>query len=194
MGEDKKDNLIQAALMLFEEQGYHTTKISDIVREAGVAQGTFYLYFKSKEDMFRSIAEACLEEIVVALQQGGVSKDTDEQKDYLMIRRALEVYHENKTILKIINRHGVGSQEIAGVSEAFYQQIMMVIKQALRDEAMYANYSEDQLEIIAFSKIGMVEMVAYQWFVVKNCGSETINALAQIIVGDLGPCKFKAME
>jgi AcrR family transcriptional regulator len=191
LGEDKKDNLIQAALKLFEEQGYHTTKVSDIVREAGVAQGTFYLYFKSKEDVFRCIAEACLEEIAVALQQNGVCTGTDEEQYYRMIRRALEVYHDNKTILKIISLHGVGSQEIAAVSEAFYQQIMVIIKQTLRGAAIYANYSEQQLEIAAFAKIGMVEMVAYQWFVVRNYGSETIESVAQIIVGMSEPCKLE---
>jgi AcrR family transcriptional regulator len=190
LGEDKKDNLIQAALKLFEDQGYHTTKVSDIVREAGVAQGTFYLYFKSKEDMFRSIAEACLEQITVALQKDGALTGTDEEQYYGMMRRALEVYYDNQTILKIIKFHGLGSQEIASVSEVFYQQSMLIIKQTLRGVAMYANYSEQQLEIVAFAKIGMVEMVAYQWFVVRNYGRDTIEAVAQIIVGINGSCKF----
>jgi AcrR family transcriptional regulator len=194
LGEEKKDNLIEAALKLFEEQGYHATKVSDIVREAGVAQGTFYLYFKSKEDMFRSIAESCLEAIAVALQQDGGCKGTDEEQYYGMIHRTLQTYYDNKTILKIIKQHGVASQEIASVSEAFYQQMMIIIKSVLREAAIFADYSEQQLEIAAYAKIGMVEMVAYQWFVVQNHGAETIESVARIIVGIDEPCKIEVTE
>jgi AcrR family transcriptional regulator len=194
MGEEKKDSLIEAALQLFEEQGYHTTKVSDIVREAGVAQGTFYLYFKSKEDMFRRIAEACLDEIAVALKEDGGCNGTDEEQYYRMIHRALEVYFDNKTILKIIYRHGVASQEIAEVSEAFYQKMMMIIKQSLKESKVYTNYSELQLEIAAYAKIGMVEMVAYQWFVVKNYGAEYIDSITQIVLGMGSPCKIEVTE
>ncbi|MBX0312473.1 MAG: TetR/AcrR family transcriptional regulator, partial [Sulfurihydrogenibium sp.] len=41
-----KDKIIVAAKELFSTKGYHETKVSDIVEKAGVAQGTFYLYFK----------------------------------------------------------------------------------------------------------------------------------------------------
>ena len=49
---DTKLKLIDAAVKVFSEKGYFNTRVSDIVREAGVAQGTFYIYFKSKEDAF----------------------------------------------------------------------------------------------------------------------------------------------
>lgn len=40
-GEERRDQIIRIAMERFATQGYHQTKISDIVREAGVAQGTF---------------------------------------------------------------------------------------------------------------------------------------------------------
>ena len=50
-----KDYLLDAAVRKFHQKGYQKTRISDIVSEAGVAQGTFYLYFKSKEEIFKNI-------------------------------------------------------------------------------------------------------------------------------------------
>jgi len=47
-----KDKIIESAIKVFAEKGFWKTKVSDIVKEAGVAQGTFYIYFKSKEDCF----------------------------------------------------------------------------------------------------------------------------------------------
>jgi AcrR family transcriptional regulator len=194
MGEDKKDNIIEAALTLFEEQGYHQTKVSDIVRDAGVAQGTFYLYFQSKEDLFRSIAESCLDEIAIALKQateGGIPED---EAYYQMIHRCLTAYFHNKTILRIIYRNGIASQEIADISEAFYCEMMTIIKECLRGSGAFEGYSEQQLEIMAYSKIGMVELVAYQWFVVRNSGSEYIDSIAQTIVGMNPDCKAESMS
>ena len=47
----KKDSLLDAAFGLFMENGFHKTSISDIVNQAGVAKGTFYLYFTDKYDL-----------------------------------------------------------------------------------------------------------------------------------------------
>ncbi|MEI3193663.1 MAG: TetR/AcrR family transcriptional regulator [Lachnospiraceae bacterium] len=47
----KKDSLLDAAFRLFMENGFHKTSISDIVNQAGVAKGTFYLYFTDKYDL-----------------------------------------------------------------------------------------------------------------------------------------------
>jgi TetR/AcrR family fatty acid metabolism transcriptional regulator len=49
---DKRNKIINAALEIFTEQGFHNTRLDDIAKEANVAKGTLYLYFKSKEDLF----------------------------------------------------------------------------------------------------------------------------------------------
>lgn len=47
----KRESLLDTAFKLFTEKGIHNTSISDIVEQAGVAKGTFYLYFKDKYDI-----------------------------------------------------------------------------------------------------------------------------------------------
>lgn len=53
--DNKRDKLFDAAHLLFLERGYKDTSIADIAAIAGVAVGSFYLYFKSKEDIFVQI-------------------------------------------------------------------------------------------------------------------------------------------
>ena len=48
---DTRDTILDCALRLFATRGYHLTKVSDIVRESGCAQATFYWHFKSKLEM-----------------------------------------------------------------------------------------------------------------------------------------------
>ncbi len=52
---ETKQAIIEAGIRLFYEKGFSRTKISDITEAANVAHGTFYVYFKSKEDFFISL-------------------------------------------------------------------------------------------------------------------------------------------
>ena len=58
---NKKESIVQAAVQVFREKGIEKTKISDIVKVAGIAQGTFYLYFPSKLALMPAIAEVMVE-------------------------------------------------------------------------------------------------------------------------------------
>src|SRR3712207_9343341 len=52
---DKREAILRAATKVFAENGYFNSKVADIARVAGVADGTVYLYFKSKEDILHTI-------------------------------------------------------------------------------------------------------------------------------------------
>lgn len=54
-GEATRQKLLAAAEALFGRDGFHATSIVDVTRRAGVGQGTFYLYFDSKEAIFREL-------------------------------------------------------------------------------------------------------------------------------------------
>src|ERR687896_2160521 len=54
---DKREAILRAATKVFARSGYFNAKVADVARVAGVADGTVYLYFKSKEEILRSIFE-----------------------------------------------------------------------------------------------------------------------------------------
>ena len=64
--------LLDAAVPALAENGYHATRVDDIVRVAGVSHGTFYLYFANKEDLFRTLAERCADEADALAESLGV--------------------------------------------------------------------------------------------------------------------------
>jgi len=63
-GGDKRTAIIRAAISVFAHNGYFNSKVADIAREAGVADGTVYLYFKSKEEILHSIFDRTVDEAV----------------------------------------------------------------------------------------------------------------------------------
>jgi TetR/AcrR family fatty acid metabolism transcriptional regulator len=61
---DKREAILRAATRVFARNGYFNAKVADVAHEAGVADGTVYLYFKSKEDILHSIFDRSMEEAI----------------------------------------------------------------------------------------------------------------------------------
>jgi AcrR family transcriptional regulator len=67
----RRKQLLNAATRVFSQKGYWLASITDIIRSAGVARGTFYLYFRSKQDVFLAIADLWRNEQKRFTQQSG---------------------------------------------------------------------------------------------------------------------------
>ncbi|MGH9968863.1 MAG: TetR/AcrR family transcriptional regulator [Pyrinomonadaceae bacterium] len=61
---DKREAILRAAIQVFAHNGYFNSKVADIASAAGVADGTVYLYFKSKEEILHSIFDRSVEEAI----------------------------------------------------------------------------------------------------------------------------------
>ena len=59
----KRARILEAAIRIFAEKGFYNAKVSEIARLAGVADGTIYLYFRSKDDLLISIFEDRMEQV-----------------------------------------------------------------------------------------------------------------------------------
>jgi AcrR family transcriptional regulator len=64
VGNDKRSRILDAAQSLFLRYGVKRTALDDVVREAGIAKGTLYLYFDSKDALFAAIAERLCAEVL----------------------------------------------------------------------------------------------------------------------------------
>src|SRR5687767_5799755 len=63
---DKRDALLRAAIDTFSARGYFNSQVADVARAAGLAAGTVYLYFRSKDDLLVSIFERTMREAIAA--------------------------------------------------------------------------------------------------------------------------------
>jgi len=66
---DKRRAIREAATEVFAEKGFHQARVSDIARQAGVADGTIYLYFRNKEDLLLNIFEDAMERLATELAE-----------------------------------------------------------------------------------------------------------------------------
>jgi AcrR family transcriptional regulator len=72
--EERPGQIIEAAFRVFGEQGLQRARLEDVAREAGVSKGTIYLYFESKEALFREVVRA---KIVSAIEAAERELDND---------------------------------------------------------------------------------------------------------------------
>ena len=70
----RPEEILDAAFQVFGEEGFARTKLDDVARSAGVSKGTLYLYFDSKETLFREMVRA---KILPAVQQARRSTRRD---------------------------------------------------------------------------------------------------------------------
>src|SRR5918996_6274999 len=61
---DKREAILRAGIRVFAHNGYFNSKVADNASEAGIADGTVYLYFKSKEEILHSIFDRSMEEAI----------------------------------------------------------------------------------------------------------------------------------
>jgi len=61
---DKREAILRAAIKVFAKKGYFNSKVADLAGEAGIADGTVYLYFKSKDEMLHSIFDRAMAEFI----------------------------------------------------------------------------------------------------------------------------------
>jgi len=65
---DKRQLILNAAVHVFAEKGFHQARVSDVADRAGVADGTIYLYFRNKDDLLISIFEDSMDTLLSGLQ------------------------------------------------------------------------------------------------------------------------------
>ena len=132
--EDRKDALVKAAIEIFHQKGYAQARVSDIVARAGVAQGTFYLYFRSKEAVFRHICTAFMEQFSRAFAESADIFDGSTEEEinasmFRFIRKLLILRRENGAVADLLSREGIGH---GGLFKEIYEDIFVHFHQLMK--------------------------------------------------------------
>src|SRR5579884_4025689 len=68
-GGDKRERILNAAVRVFAKKGFHAARVSEVAKAAGVADGTIYLYFKSKDELLVSLFEDRVERLLAYMRE-----------------------------------------------------------------------------------------------------------------------------
>jgi len=99
---EKYRNIQEAAVRVFARKGFYQARVSEIAREAGVADGTIYLYFQNKDDILISLFEDGMKKVIDNVR-AEIDKETDPLKKIQRFARAhLALVENNKDMAEII--------------------------------------------------------------------------------------------
>jgi AcrR family transcriptional regulator len=164
--------LLAAATLAFAENGYHATKISDIVARSSLTQAAFYLYFPSKDAIFEELVRLFREQIAQFVQDGhipaGLSLDEAARHlhDHIQAVYRLLAADLNLTRIALIE---------SPQAEAIRRELAaMLVQNLTREQA--AGYLRDDIsvDIAAEFIIGTVERATIRWIL---SGEKTVEQL-----------------
>ena len=179
----KKEMIVHAAIQVFREQGIEKTKISDIVKAAGIAQGTFYLYFPSKLSLMPAIAEVMVEKTMAIVQDSVQENAAFPVKLEQLVEAIFQVTHDYHEIQALIYS-GLAStehlKEWETVYAPFYQWISERLQEAKEEGIIRSSIHVDRTAKLI---IGLVESAAEQIYLYDS-EQEDQARIQQVEVND----------
>src|SRR5881398_2105357 len=97
----KRERILDAAIKVFAAEGFYNAKVSQIAHSAGVADGTIYLYFKSKDDLLIQLFEDRMERVNATLREALASEESSAARLKRVVRLHLELVEANRDMAEV---------------------------------------------------------------------------------------------
>src|ERR1700689_2611064 len=113
-GRQTVQRLLEAGLAEFYERGFQAVRVDDVVRRANTSHGTFYLYFKNKEDLFKTLLRDALHDMAIITGEFPVVTRNDAGREALRtwIRQFCDTYAAHATVIRILSQADSVGEEI----------------------------------------------------------------------------------
>jgi AcrR family transcriptional regulator len=126
----REEEILLKAKHLFSEKGFHSLTVSDITSSLGIARGTFYLYFKNKDDVYRRVLEETVSEIGKRLKRLPLDRPLEQLRENLL--SVLKLIEEDRETARLVFYHPYRlNPQFDRVLEEFFSQVLFLIERAL---------------------------------------------------------------
>lgn len=171
----KEEKIIQAAIEVFREKGIEKTKVSDIVKAAGIAQGTFYLYFPSRLSVMPAIAKVMVVKIIADINDGISTQEPFAKRLEKLVDIVFSLTEKYRDVFALIYA-GITQTEHMKEWENIYAPYYEWMNNFLY-EAQQEGTIRESLNTTRSSKliIGLVESAAEQIYLYDDSEEETIR-------------------
>lgn len=184
-GEATRRKLLAAAESLFGAGGFHGTAVGDVTRAAGVGHGTFYLYFESKEDIFRELVRHLSRELRRTIREaveGMTDRVAIEEEG---VRTFLRFVQGHRDLYRIVLEAEVVAPEM---HRWYYERLAEGYASGLRAAMEAGEIARVDAETLAYSLMGMAHFMGVRWVVWegREPPPEATAALLRIMRAALG--------
>ena len=188
----KKEAILRAATLLFSENGFNNTRMSEISKLTGAAEGTIFYHFKNKEELFLSILEKFKQDIIEQFEQ--YLRDMNFETGLDMLEGALSFYLSLAGIMEdrylLLHRHD--AYELAKVNEtckkhleAIYNCLVDIFERAIligQKDGSIGNMPARKTALIIFSMVdGLARLNTYNLYDAGSLYHELIGACRRMM-------------
>ena len=196
---DKRRQILGAAITVFSEKGFHKSRVSDVARAGGVADGTIYLYFKSKDAILIAIFEEAMAEMIAGVK--AAMADLADPFDRL---RSFALYHMNNVeqeratakVLQVELR--LSNTFMKEYKPTALQEYLNIIGDTIVAGQEQGLVRSDVNPIIARRAFfGALDEIAMQWILTPRARyglKESAEQIAELFVRGLRPCTDSNLE
>ncbi len=167
---DKREAILRAAIKVFAQKGYFNSKVADIAGFAGIADGTVYLYFKSKDEILHSIFDRAMEDFI----SEGRREIAEIKEPEKRLRRIAELHLEklgaDRDLAIVFQVELRGSTKfMEEFSAAGFADYLKVIQQTIEDGQKSGVFRND-LKPVVCAKIlyGALDEMVTNWILSKK--------------------------
>jgi AcrR family transcriptional regulator len=132
--ESRRTAVLAVARRIFSQKGYHDTSIDDLIEEAGIARGTFYLYFESKRAIFDELLDQLFVTLTASVQRIDVSPGAAPPIEQMnaTVDRVFKTLEEHREVARLLLREAVGIDADVDVKlQEFYGRIEALLVSAV---------------------------------------------------------------
>lgn len=192
MGKKKvisKEELKEIGEKIFSEKGYFLTKVSDIVKKAGVSQGTFYLNYDSKKELFLDILKDFNNSIVKVLDDNSLKNLNPKEALVLSQKLLFSFFMENKRTTSLIYREGYVEKDFSDILENIHK-ILTDRRSNYLKEVFGDKISSEEREIISYMLGGILRSI-FIYYENKNPEKRAYEEKIEQVIGSFIECLNK---
>lgn len=190
-GQRTRARILNAALKVFGQSGYYSASIVDITKSAKVAQGTFYLYFPSKLDVFVELFDHLGHEMRRRMRDSAAAWPDRINKERAGLGAVLDFASEHPQLFRVARE---AEFVVPERWFAWYDRIITPYEKALKDAMRRGEIRQLDPTLTAYALIGLADFVGVQLVLHKGfrkVPEGTLDALAEFIAGGLQAASYR---
>ena len=162
---DQRERILKAALKVFAQNGFYATRVSEIAKAAGVADGTIYLYFKNKDDVLITIFEEGIGRLLTILREVAESDEPFENRVTRIIELQLGLLEEQRDLAEVITVNlRQSSRLLKQYAAPLFMQYIEVIAGVVREGQEAGSFRRDlNPRVVARSLFGAIDAILLTW-------------------------------
>jgi len=167
---DKREAILRAATRVFARNGYFNSKVADIASAAGVADGTVYLYFKSKEEILHSIFDRSVDQAVADARQELENLDDPREKLRRIALLHLERLGADRDLAIVFQVELRGSTKfMEEFSAAGFAEYLALIRSTFEEGQRTGQFRKElNAKVMAKILFGALDEMATNWIISKR--------------------------